>query len=220
MDMKAIEFDEVNVRLAEDQPEYETLPVCRQEDGQVTALFELDEDELAMLAKSKRIWFTQMTFNRGFHPVKLDVDVPVPEQGEIQTWSFSSNEEYFEGRYSGPLEAALEAFSQDEDLQAVWVGRNVVPPRLVDEDLVIERVAERTTEESGEWAEGYLLNVPKAVREDLKRELQAAWDRWEARHGMAPAWWNVEDVRVFHRVDDVVDGAMKAYEAEKGRTEV
>ena len=50
--MKAIEFPEVNVRMAENQPEYETLPVNVSPDpetdgyfNQITMCFELTEEE-------------------------------------------------------------------------------------------------------------------------------------------------------------------------------
>ena len=55
--MKAIEFPEVNVRIAENQPEYETLPVhyCpdKETNGyfhRATMCFELDEQDRANLA--------------------------------------------------------------------------------------------------------------------------------------------------------------------------
>ena len=55
--MKAIEFPEVNVRIAENQPEYETLPVhvkTNKDFGmyQVTACFELSEEEKKQIAET------------------------------------------------------------------------------------------------------------------------------------------------------------------------
>jgi hypothetical protein len=115
------------------------------------------------------------------------------------TYSFSKDEERFEGTFDSAERAAAEAFEEDPDCDHVWVGRNVTPPRRIDEEDVIENVAESTTEESGDWSEGYLFRLPKDVREDLRVRLQNAWDEWEKIHNLAPTWWNVEDIQLILR---------------------
>lgn len=103
--MKAIEFPGVNVRIAEDQPEYQTLPAligpvpvcdcpvcfgepeklptCEQCDGQgqlnavgATFCFELSPEELAEVNRSGRIWHTVVTFGQPLQPQSMTVEKP------------------------------------------------------------------------------------------------------------------------------------------------
>lgn len=68
--MRAIEFDKVNLRIAEDQPEYETLPVFHDpKEGSVTFCFELSPDELEQVGKTGCIWIKQLTFNKAMQPI-------------------------------------------------------------------------------------------------------------------------------------------------------
>lgn len=82
--MKAIEFPEVNVRIAENQPEYETLPVHTEPDeesngyfNQVTMCFELDEEEKKQVAETGNIWHTVLVpKNTPFHPIRMSTLKP------------------------------------------------------------------------------------------------------------------------------------------------
>ena len=68
--MEAKEFPEVNLRIAEDQPEYQTLPVYHNsKEGSVTFCFQLDEDELNRVKATGEIWIKQFTFNRVMNPI-------------------------------------------------------------------------------------------------------------------------------------------------------
>lgn len=75
--MKAVEFPEVNLRIAENQPEYQTLPVHVQSDiesngffTQATICFELDKDELKQVAETGRIWISILIpTGSNFHPI-------------------------------------------------------------------------------------------------------------------------------------------------------
>jgi len=70
--MKAKEFPEVNLRIAEDQPEYHTLPAFHnKKEGSVTFCFELSEDEINRLYATGEIWFKQLTFNGPMQPIAL-----------------------------------------------------------------------------------------------------------------------------------------------------
>jgi hypothetical protein len=92
--MTAIDFPQRNVLLAEDQPEYETLPVyCetqemivpnRPNDPQLaimtkevpwsmTACFQLNKEEMDQVAATGQIWFTQMLFGNNFQPIRMSV---------------------------------------------------------------------------------------------------------------------------------------------------
>lgn len=67
--MKAINFKEVNVQVAENQPEYETLPAHVAGNGEVTCCFELDENELKQVAETGKIWLSFLTFNQPLQPI-------------------------------------------------------------------------------------------------------------------------------------------------------
>lgn len=82
--MKAIEFPEVNIRIAEKQPEYETLPACVKPDhlsggifNEVTMCFELDEEGRKQVAETGQIWHTVLV-PRGsnFHPIRMSTAKP------------------------------------------------------------------------------------------------------------------------------------------------
>lgn len=68
--MKAVEFKQVNVRLAEDQDEYETLPsYYNRDDKSFTCCFELSEEEIETLKRTGKIYLKQLTFGGQFAPV-------------------------------------------------------------------------------------------------------------------------------------------------------
>lgn len=67
--MKAVEFDQVNVRIAENQDEYETLPAHAGKNGVVVTCFELDEDEQKQVEETGRIYISLMTFGQPLQPI-------------------------------------------------------------------------------------------------------------------------------------------------------
>lgn len=68
------EFKEVNIRIAENQPEYETLPAFHNDiEGSVTFCFALNKQELDEIAKTGKIWFKQLTFNKAMNPIAMSV---------------------------------------------------------------------------------------------------------------------------------------------------
>ncbi len=75
--MKAIEFPEVNLRIAEKQEEYETIPVNIQPHkeshnyfNQVTMCFELDPEEIKQVKATGRVWLTMLVpTNKNFYPI-------------------------------------------------------------------------------------------------------------------------------------------------------
>ena len=87
--MTAIDFPQVNLELAKDQPQYQTIPVFVEyvkkkfDDGKggiiekdvpnsMTACFQLSPEELAELsANGGKIFHTQMTFGHPFQPIRM-----------------------------------------------------------------------------------------------------------------------------------------------------
>lgn len=80
--MKAIEFPEVNVRIGENQPQYETIPahVNYYEDNQINEVimcFEFDEAERKQIAETGQIWHTVLQpVHSFFHPIHMEVTKP------------------------------------------------------------------------------------------------------------------------------------------------
>jgi len=75
--MKPIEFKGFNVTFAKDQPEYQQLPALRMPDGEVYTCWELTDEELERVIKSKCIFFKQLTFNHPLQPI-----LPLVELGD------------------------------------------------------------------------------------------------------------------------------------------
>lgn len=77
--MKAIEFPEVNVRIAENQQQYETLPVYIDTEDPTTPTtmcIRLDHEEIKQVAETGLIWLTTLTFMQQFHPIKMSLLKP------------------------------------------------------------------------------------------------------------------------------------------------
>jgi hypothetical protein len=106
-------------------------------------------------------------------------------------YSFSRDEEHYQGEYDSVAEAMAEA----EGGESLWVGVNVSPPppeHFFDLDDWIEKVCVQD-EYSGHWAEGYLSNATKPQREELEVAVQKVIGEWLDRHDLRPKFWNVAD---------------------------
>lgn len=83
--MQLVEFPEQTVVIAKDQPEYEPLPAHvypNDRAGRITCCWELTDEELADLLRTKRIWHTVMTFGQSLQPQLLQVEKPdMPRRG-------------------------------------------------------------------------------------------------------------------------------------------
>lgn len=70
--MKAVEFEEVNIRISEDQEEYETLPAFHnKQEGSLTFCFDLNKEELDEIIRTGKIYFKQLTFGRPMNPIAM-----------------------------------------------------------------------------------------------------------------------------------------------------
>jgi hypothetical protein len=96
--MIAVDFKERNLMLAEDQPEYETLPVYVEYreviipgDSQLaimtkvipwsmTACFELNKEEIDEIVRTGKIWHTQMLFGNNFQPIIMSTQNPFKDE--------------------------------------------------------------------------------------------------------------------------------------------
>lgn len=80
---KITENLEVNVEIAKDQPEYNTLPANVQR-GVVAYAFELSKDDIKKLKKHKKIHLLSVTFGEPMQPMNISVD---PEEFEMMVQS-------------------------------------------------------------------------------------------------------------------------------------
>lgn len=95
--MIAADFPQRNVMLAEDQPEYETLPVfCEYKEiivpngpndpqlaivtkvvpWSMTCCFELNKEEIEEIVKTGKLWHTQYLFGKSFQPINMSSQNP------------------------------------------------------------------------------------------------------------------------------------------------
>lgn len=72
--MTTVEFKEVNVRFAEHQPEYQTLPAFKSDEGIVVCCWKLSFKERIKLLVTGKLWHSMMTFNSPLQPQFISVD--------------------------------------------------------------------------------------------------------------------------------------------------
>lgn len=70
--MKSITFPEATNKIAENQPEYNTvISQWNPEEQSVNLCFELDEEEFAEIARTRKVWYKQLTFGKSMNPIRL-----------------------------------------------------------------------------------------------------------------------------------------------------
>lgn len=81
--MKSVTFPEANFELAKDQLEYQTLHGYLERKAvtgargiihpnvpwSFTAVFELSDEEIEAIVRTKKLWFRQMLFGHSFQPI-------------------------------------------------------------------------------------------------------------------------------------------------------
>lgn len=88
--MRALIFEQVNVNLAEEQPQYETLPAYygllgdKEHETGFVVCFELTDDELQQVVANKKIWYSQLTFGAPFQPMNLYVENDIFDQRPLE----------------------------------------------------------------------------------------------------------------------------------------
>lgn len=75
--MKPIHFPGVNIVFGKDQPEYQPLPAMRFEDGHgsVITCWELTDEEIETLIKTRRLYLKQLTFGQPLQPLLPTIDL-------------------------------------------------------------------------------------------------------------------------------------------------
>lgn len=93
--MQPIDFPQCNLKLAEDQPEYQTLPVfverrtVETKEGpkeipwSMTCVYEFTDEEIAELIATRKFFYRQMLFGHKFQPIFMSTKDPfIPENKE------------------------------------------------------------------------------------------------------------------------------------------
>jgi len=81
--MIAVDFSQRTHLIAENQPEYETLPVhIDLEDPATpcTMCFELNKEEIDEIVNTGKLYFTQLTFRGPFQPIQMSTQNPFIHQ--------------------------------------------------------------------------------------------------------------------------------------------
>lgn len=81
-------FSEVNVIYAKDQPEYNPLPVYKDEKGTLVSCWELTDEEIERIKMNKCIWLSVMTFNQPLQPMFMTAN-----KSELFTEVIAENKE-------------------------------------------------------------------------------------------------------------------------------
>ena len=84
--MKAIEFPQANEILAKDQPQYQPLPVhidTTDPSTPFTVCFELSDEEINEIVRTRKLWHTQVTFGQRFHPIMMTTQNPFVNQEQL-----------------------------------------------------------------------------------------------------------------------------------------
>ena len=102
--MQPVDFPERNMMLAEDQPQYQTLPVfvdnrtIQTPEGpkpyahSMTCVYELSDEEIAEITANRKLFYRQMLFGNQFQPIFLstkDPFVPANTEHWPQDWFFN-----------------------------------------------------------------------------------------------------------------------------------
>jgi len=75
--MKAVTFPGVNRIIVKEQPQYLQMTAMRLpgNEGEIIVCFELTDEELEEIRKTKRIYIKQLTFNTPYRPIMPLVDL-------------------------------------------------------------------------------------------------------------------------------------------------
>ena len=78
--MNLIKFEEQNMVIAEDQPEYKSMPAHRASDGRVTCCWQLTWKERFKIFWNGIMWHQILTFHNSLQPQLLSTEKPELEK--------------------------------------------------------------------------------------------------------------------------------------------
>ena len=164
--------------------------------GYATGQEEIEKERDALRAKIKAI----------------GAETAPADEPTAPTYSYSIEDELYNGEFDSPDTAAAEAFYDYPELEAVSIGENRkhTAHRYVSADRILEDVTERAYDECGEASEDWLDGVMHNV--DLKAELERLVGDWlQAQE--PPNFWRVANTRQITRAEMVAAGKLDSDEA-------
>lgn len=180
--MKAIEFPEVNARIAENQPEYETLPIHTEPDEEsngyfrhVTMCFKLNEEEKKQVAETGCIWHTILQpQDHKFHPIKMsflkpeNLTSPEPEPDEQTKANIFKNKLKNErGETLVPGKIAMARVVDEGQYMAIeynFIKKHGRKPSTIE-------IYEEGLQQEKEWlTQSILMKVPELIRFTSKQD--------------------------------------------------
>ncbi len=114
------------------------------------------------------------------------------------SYSYSTDEELFDGEFASPEAAAEAAFYDNPEIERVLVGENhpVTAHRYVSADRILEDVTERALDESGDAAEDWLRDLMRNYAKQA--ELQTLVGDW-LQSQEPPSFGRITNVRQITR---------------------
>lgn len=75
--MKSIKFPGCDLEIGKEQPEYEVLHAMRvpSPQGEVIMCFELSQEEIEEIIRTRKLYYMRWTFGERFQPMKLTTDL-------------------------------------------------------------------------------------------------------------------------------------------------
>lgn len=125
------------------------------------------------------------------------------DQG-VKKYSYSYDEESFQGRFDSPEEAAREAFEQDEDREMCWVGEIADPSQpesFFNARDWLDHVSEQD-DYSMECAEDWDTSN-KEQRQELEKRVREVLAEWLDRHKLRPKFWLIKNAKKHTRTQEM-----------------
>lgn len=123
-------------------------------------------------------------------------------------YAYSTDEEHFYSAAGDTREDALEEGIDSNDLEpgrTIWTGeidREQAATFAPDADDLIDTMMNRAYEDSGEWAEDWLMTVTPEQKAELTTSIKSIVNEWADKHGHQPKFFHVVNIEA-HKVPDL-----------------
>ena len=117
---------------------------------------------------------------------------------EDKHYSYSTDEEHYEGQYDSPEDAAADAFDEYPEREEVWVGE-IVPPLPPESFLCVADLMD-TIQESEEYENEYGDNWHSATPdqlEELEKSLRHTFTTWLLKYKQRPTFFTIRRAKCF-----------------------
>jgi hypothetical protein len=120
--------------------------------------------------------------------------ISLSEVQTMSTFSYSTNEETYQGDYASPEAAAEAGFQDNPDYDSLWIGINkkFTAHDFISVSDILDGIAENAGDECGEAAEDWLVKIEK---DPVKRDELCT---------LLGDWLEANDPVTFCSVDEVI----------------